>query len=105
LSWIIKLTEEASENITKQKNNNDGKKCSKKLWKNIKTKKQTKEEYNKISLDTLQEYIVSLNALRKNLFGCGSTMLQFKGHLQMDEISDSMRTKQCINSNVFDQNG
>ena len=76
------------------------------VWKNIKTKKQTKREYNEISLDTLHEYIVTLNALRKNLFGRGSTMLQFKGHLQMDEMpGDSMRTIQCINSNVCDQIG
>jgi hypothetical protein len=35
------------------------------VWKNIKTKKQTKEEYNEISLDSLHEYLVPLNALRK----------------------------------------
>jgi hypothetical protein len=75
------------------------------MMENIKTKKSTKEEYNEISLDTLHEYIVPLNALRKNLFGRGSTMLQFKGNLQMDEIPDSMRTKKCINWSVCDQNG
>jgi hypothetical protein len=62
------------------------------VWKNIKTKKQRKKSIMKYRLDTLHEYIVPLNALRKNLFGRGSTMLQFKGHLQMDEMPDSMRT-------------